>query len=213
MSQLICICMQDVPSARWLGWLDFNFECSIALSAQFCLGWWEFGRSSWAAGQDGGTPKSKLIQPRSTSRWYTLYVGKNIISPEVRFCKWRIFGLMKLFDIGNKLISSWAKLLFNTGWNLRSDSRNLALIVLHEKTAFNHVMNFRVAPPPSFPSSCQSWRLGCCMGWRLWSPCWGSCFRQKCLQRRCSHRVHRRVRLSRQRKISTPQRYVSQVIA
>ena len=42
--------IQGGPSARGLGWVD------------------------WAAGQDGGTPKSKSAQPRSTSRWNTLYM-------------------------------------------------------------------------------------------------------------------------------------------
>ena len=46
---------------------------SVPRSARFCLGWFEFGRRGWAAGQDGGTPKSKSIQPRSTSTWDALY--------------------------------------------------------------------------------------------------------------------------------------------
>ena len=47
---------------------------SVSLSAQFCLGWWEFCRSGWAAGQDSGTPKSKSAQPRSTSILATMYM-------------------------------------------------------------------------------------------------------------------------------------------
>ena len=57
------------PTCSWLGWLEF-WVYSIA--AQFCLGWSKFGRSGWADGQDGGTPKSKSTQPRSMSRLDTL---------------------------------------------------------------------------------------------------------------------------------------------
>ena len=33
---------------------------TVPLSARFCLGWWEFGRRGWAAGQDGGTSQIKV---------------------------------------------------------------------------------------------------------------------------------------------------------
>ena len=58
------------PTCSWtgLGWLG------LILSARFCLGWCKFGRSGWAKGQDGGTPKSKPTQPRSTGRWDTPYL-------------------------------------------------------------------------------------------------------------------------------------------
>ena len=41
--------------------LTLNFD--IPLSAKFCLGRWKFGRIGWAAGQVGGTFKSKSTQP------------------------------------------------------------------------------------------------------------------------------------------------------
>ena len=60
------------PICSWtgLGWLGFwVFHCvPDSASAD-----WEFGRSGWLAGQDGGTPKSKSTQPRSSSKWDTLY--------------------------------------------------------------------------------------------------------------------------------------------
>ena len=54
-----------------LGWVDLNFDYSTV-----CLilpGLMEFGRSGWAVGQDGGTPKSKSTEPRFATRWATLY--------------------------------------------------------------------------------------------------------------------------------------------
>ena len=46
-------------------WVELTLILVVPLSAQFYLGWWEFGRSGWATGKDGGTPKSKSTQHRS----------------------------------------------------------------------------------------------------------------------------------------------------
>ena len=32
-------------------WVGLTWILSVPLSARFCLGWWEFGRSGWAAGK------------------------------------------------------------------------------------------------------------------------------------------------------------------
>ena len=53
----------------WLTWI-----LVVPLSAQLCLGWWEFGRSGLADEQRGGTLKSKSTKPRSMTRWDTLYL-------------------------------------------------------------------------------------------------------------------------------------------
>ena len=45
----------------------------IPLSAWFCLGSFEFGRISWAAGQDGGTFKSMSTKPRCMTTSANLY--------------------------------------------------------------------------------------------------------------------------------------------
>ena len=52
------------------GWVDFDFGHS-SLLVQFSLGRWEFGRIAWAAGQEGGTLRSKSTQPRSTTTRFT----------------------------------------------------------------------------------------------------------------------------------------------
>ena len=54
-------------------WVGLTWILGVPLSDQFCMGWWEFGRSGWANGQEGGTPKSKSTQPRYKTRWITLY--------------------------------------------------------------------------------------------------------------------------------------------
>ena len=38
-------------------WVGLTRTLSVPLSAKFSLGWWEFGIKSWAAIQDGETPK------------------------------------------------------------------------------------------------------------------------------------------------------------
>ena len=48
-----------------------DFECSTK------------GNLAEAARQDDGTPKSKSTQPRSTSRWDTLYIRHNILRGEM----------------------------------------------------------------------------------------------------------------------------------
>ena len=53
--------IQGVPSGHRLGFLTRNLI--VPLSAQFCLGRWEFGRSGLAAEQNGGTLKSKSTKP------------------------------------------------------------------------------------------------------------------------------------------------------
>ena len=50
-----------------------DFDLGVPLSVKICLGRWEFGRISQAAGQHGGTFKSKSTQPKSQARWDTLY--------------------------------------------------------------------------------------------------------------------------------------------
>ena len=56
--------LQGVPYARRLAFVDFDIECScLPNSAGADVNLAE------AAGQDGGTPKSKSTQPRSTSTW------------------------------------------------------------------------------------------------------------------------------------------------
>ena len=60
-----------------VGWVDLNL--SVPLSAQFCLGGGEFGRSGWAAGQDGGTQKSKSTQPRFQITWDTLWRREDLL--------------------------------------------------------------------------------------------------------------------------------------
>ena len=63
-------------------WVLLTWISSVPLSARLCLGWWDFGRSGWVAGQDGGTKKSKSIQPRSTRTWNALLIGKiSVCSP------------------------------------------------------------------------------------------------------------------------------------
>ena len=54
-----------------LGWVGMNFK--VPLSAQFCLGCWEFDRTGCAARQDHGTSESKPNQPRSATTSVTLY--------------------------------------------------------------------------------------------------------------------------------------------
>ena len=46
-----------------LGWVGLTCILSVPLSAQLCLGLWEFGRSGGSAWQDGGTHNSKSSQP------------------------------------------------------------------------------------------------------------------------------------------------------
>ena len=45
-----------------MGWVDLDVD--VPLSAGFCLGRWELGKTRWAGGQDDGTSKSKSTQPR-----------------------------------------------------------------------------------------------------------------------------------------------------
>ena len=59
--------IHGVPSSRRLGLVDLKFDCSAV-----CLGWWEFGRSGLAAGQNGGILKSKSTTTRSMTRWDAL---------------------------------------------------------------------------------------------------------------------------------------------
>ena len=63
--------LQGVPSGHRLSLVDLEFDFSLC--AKLCLGWGEFGRSGLAAGQNGGTLKSKSTKPRSMPRWDTLY--------------------------------------------------------------------------------------------------------------------------------------------
>ena len=49
--------LQGVPSARGLGWVDWNFECSTVPNSA-----WADGNLTKAAGQDGGIPPSKSTQ-------------------------------------------------------------------------------------------------------------------------------------------------------
>ena len=56
-----------------LSWIDLNFD--IPLSAKFCWGRWEFGRTGRVARQDDGTYKSKSTQPRSETTSVTLYTS------------------------------------------------------------------------------------------------------------------------------------------
>ena len=58
-----------------LGWVDLNFN--VLLSAQFCWGSWELGRSGWVAKQDDGTSKSESTQPRSLITSVTLKYSNN----------------------------------------------------------------------------------------------------------------------------------------
>ena len=62
--------VQGVPCGHidlvWLTWI-------FPLSAQLCLGWWEYGISGLAAEQKGGKLKSKATKPRSMTRYVTLY--------------------------------------------------------------------------------------------------------------------------------------------
>ena len=53
-------------------WFGTTWILSVLLSAQFCMGFCDFGRSAWKARQDFGTPKSKSTQLRSTSSCDTL---------------------------------------------------------------------------------------------------------------------------------------------
>ena len=46
----------------YLGWVDLNLD--VQLSAGFCLGRWEFGRTGYTSGKDNGTSKSKSTQPK-----------------------------------------------------------------------------------------------------------------------------------------------------
>ena len=46
--------IQGVPSARGLGWVDFELTLSVPLSALFG---WAGGNLTEAAGKDGGTRK------------------------------------------------------------------------------------------------------------------------------------------------------------
>ena len=46
----------------YMGWVDLDFK--VPLSAGFCLGRWEFGRTGYTSGKDNGTSKSKSTQPR-----------------------------------------------------------------------------------------------------------------------------------------------------
>ena len=58
--------IQGDSSARRLGFVDLDFECSTVCPTLLGLmGTWQ---KRLAAGQDGGTQKSKSIQPRSESR-------------------------------------------------------------------------------------------------------------------------------------------------
>ena len=66
-------------------WVLMTWISSVPKSAGLCLGWWELCRSGWAAGQDGGTQKTKSTQPRSTSTWDAPY--SETIS--VFSCVWR----------------------------------------------------------------------------------------------------------------------------
>ena len=60
--------IQRVPSKLRLCYVDLDFECStVCLTLLGLMGIW-----AEAAGQDGGTQKSKSIQPRSTSTWDAL---------------------------------------------------------------------------------------------------------------------------------------------
>ena len=54
-----------------LGCVNLNFD--IPLSAKFCSGGWELGRTGREARQDNGTLKSKSTQPRSETTSVTLY--------------------------------------------------------------------------------------------------------------------------------------------
>ena len=56
-----------------LGWFELDSGC-VSLPAQFCFGWRNFGRNSWAARWLGGTWQSKSTQSRSQSSWNTLYL-------------------------------------------------------------------------------------------------------------------------------------------
>ena len=51
-----------VHHVTYVGWVDLDFD--VPLSARFCLGRLEFGRTGWAGGQDDGTSKFKSTQPR-----------------------------------------------------------------------------------------------------------------------------------------------------
>ena len=44
----------------WRIWVGLTLILSVPLSAQLCLGWWEIGRTGWAAGQDGGISQIKV---------------------------------------------------------------------------------------------------------------------------------------------------------
>ena len=59
------VILQGGPSGRGpgLGRLGF-WILNVPFSAQFCLGWWEFGRRGWASGQDGGNPSQPIPRPR-----------------------------------------------------------------------------------------------------------------------------------------------------
>ena len=49
-------------------WVGLTKILGVPLSAQFCLGCWQLGGSSWAIRQHGGTSKSESTQPRSQTR-------------------------------------------------------------------------------------------------------------------------------------------------
>ena len=92
-------------------WDGFTLILSVPLSAQFCLGWWDLGRSSWAAGQDGGTPKSKSTQ-RCMSRWNTLYLDTNMHhSPHVPRPVVRHAHVIWVEGLAEKVLSDLRQLL------------------------------------------------------------------------------------------------------
>ena len=68
----LTLTLQGIPSGRRLGLVDLDFD-RVPLSAQLCLGLWEFGRSGLAAGHNGGTAKSKSTKPSYPTTWATLY--------------------------------------------------------------------------------------------------------------------------------------------
>ena len=44
----------------WRTWVGLTWVLTVPQSARFCLDWWEFGRSGWAARQDDGTSQIKV---------------------------------------------------------------------------------------------------------------------------------------------------------
>ena len=44
----------------WWTWVGLTLILAVPPSAWICLGWWEIGRTGWAAGKDGGTSKIKV---------------------------------------------------------------------------------------------------------------------------------------------------------